>query len=43
MLELINKELERANSDIKTIQYDIKRVPKDKEKQLEGRFIYVMM
>lgn len=31
MLEYISKDIERANSDIKNMQYEIKRVPKINE------------
>ena len=37
-LEVINKEIERANHDIKTIQFDIKKCPKDKEKDLQCKY-----
>ena len=33
---MINKEIERANHDIKTIQFDIKKCPKEKERELQG-------
>ena len=36
-LDVINKEIERANHDIKTIQFDIKKCPKEKERELQGR------
>jgi hypothetical protein len=35
-LDVINKEIERANHDIKTIQFDIKKCPKEKERDLQG-------
>lgn len=37
MLEYISKDIERANSDIKNMQYEIKRVPKIKEIEFLGK------
>jgi hypothetical protein len=34
------RDIERANSDIKNMQYEIKRVPKIKEIELNGKDLY---
>jgi len=35
------RDIERANSDIKNMQYEIKRVPKIKEVEFNGNIIYI--
>ena len=41
MLEQIMRDIERANSDIKNMQYEIKRVPKIKEVEFNGKIIHI--
>ena len=36
MIEQIGKDIERANADIKNLQYELKKVPKQKEIELLG-------
>lgn len=36
-LEAIMRDIERANGDIKNMQYELKRVPKAKEIELSGK------
>ena len=37
MLEQVRKDIERANADIKNLQYEAKKAPKQKEVELLGK------
>ena len=39
-METIEKDIERVNNDIRNAQYDLKRLPKDREAEFEGKYKY---